>query len=279
MSSEVSYDIRIFSDFAANPSKSTIYYTTTIFSDVYEATVLAWGQILHLADLSDFGTRIFGLYGAGMLAGLLAVAWLVWKARTNQPEVEAARPNHFQPLLIAVPALLLGGLSFWITNLPLRLGYPWDRGFLPMAFGSALLLAWMLTSLLQWVKLPNLLQVGLIAALAGLSLGFHFETATGYLRAWRLQSDLYQQLYWRVPHLAEDTIVLSPELKDLRFYTDNSLTGQLNWIYASDYDPEIESFNMPYFFNFVGEGWGLKLPEFETNQSFELEYRFFSFRW
>ena len=280
VSSEVSYDIVVFKNFAADPSGSARFYTATILNDVYEAAVLAWGQVLHIADLSGFGTRIFTLYGWTILTGAVLTFLLItdikrWKG--VEGERQSSQRNLFEPLLLAVPALFVGGLSFWITDLPLRLGYPWDRGFLPMAFGSALALAWILNLLMKVGKTPGLVTIGLTAAFVGLSIGFHYETGTIYLRAWRLQRDLFQQLYWRAPNLENGTIVLSSELKELQFYTDNSLTGQLNWIYRPDFDPASESRVMPYYWNFIGEGWGSRLPEFVPGQEFILGYRFFEF--
>ncbi|MBL1193756.1 MAG: hypothetical protein D8M60_05305 [Chloroflexi bacterium] len=277
VSSEVSYDINIFSNFAASPVESANYYTTTILTDVYEATLLAWGQVFNLADLGDFGARIFGLYTVVIILGVVLSGSVLWWQKNEKLEIKPDILNHVSPPLIALLALLIGGLSFWMTDLPLRLGYPWDRGFLPMAFGSVILMAWLLTQLLDWIRLPDILQIVLVSIVAGLSIGFQFETGTGYLRAWRTQSDLYQQLYWRAPNLARDTVVISAELKDLRFYTDNSLTGQLSWIYDPNYDPDTDSFSMPYFWNFVGEGWGSRLPEFKAEENFELDYRFFTF--
>jgi hypothetical protein len=41
-------------------------------------------------------------------------------------------------------ALLLGGIPFWMTDLPITLQYPWDRFTLPMMFGASILLVGLL---------------------------------------------------------------------------------------------------------------------------------------
>ncbi len=132
-------------------------------------------------------------------------------------------------LLAGVFLLLVAGVPFYLTGLPVRLGFPNDRFTLPFIPGSALTLCGLLYLLPPGRKSwPRIL---LAAALIGLSAGYHFANSTAYRRDWNLQKAFFWQLTWRAPGLAAGTTLLSNDLP-LRFYSDNSLTAPLNWIYA-----------------------------------------------
>jgi hypothetical protein len=59
----------------------------------------------------------------------------------------------------------------------------------------------------------------------------------------------------------------------LTYYSDNSLTAPLNWIYA----PDFKSGNMPYFLIYTRERLGTVLPAFQNNLPMRKDYRAFNF--
>jgi hypothetical protein len=81
---------------------------------------------------------------------------------------------------------------------------------------------------LPWPKAKILL----IAAILGLSVGYHFYNGNLYREEWKRQQSFFDQLSWRIPGLQPATALLTVELP-MEHYTDNSLTAPLNWMYAT----------------------------------------------
>ncbi len=204
---------------------------------IRSAAVLAWTGALQLPNLSGEGLLTTALY-AGVLAGaalLTAAALAKAKAAPTGERRCAAR----QMLALAAFWLAVAGVPFYVTGLPLRLEFPNDRFTLAFMPGSALLVA----ALIEGLPLKVWVRVGLAAVLIGSASGKDFLTANAYRRDWAVQKNLFWQLVWRAPGLAPGTILMSNDLP-LRFYSDNSVTAPLNWIYA----PENRTQEMGYHF-------------------------------
>ena len=148
--------------------------------------------------------------------------------------------------------MLLAGVPFWLTDLPVTLGFPANRAMLPFIFGSTLVLVGIL-NLIPRQTLTTILLTLLIA----FSAGRQFLWVDEFRRDWRVQKNLFWQLSWRVPALEEDSAILLNE-GALKFYADNSLAAPLNWIYA----PETTTAKIPYMLfyprsRFGADGAGL----------------------
>jgi hypothetical protein len=74
-------------------------------------------------------------------------------------------------------------------------------------------------------------QLILLTLLIAFSAGKHFQLANSYRRDWSTQKNLFWQMAWRMPSLTPGTTLLTNDLP-FTFYSDNSLTGPLNWIYS-----------------------------------------------
>ncbi|KAA3648266.1 MAG: hypothetical protein DWQ07_04550 [Chloroflexi bacterium] len=271
LASEETYAVTVFEVLAADPLGGAGGYVVTILTNAWEAVALAWARVFELNVLTKQGPLTKGLHWGVVVASAIAVTAFTYLRGTlgnNSKDENEGGSNDM--LLLGIAALLVGGLSFWAAGLPLRLVYPWDRGFLPMAFGASLMAGWLLSLLGRW----RWAQVGVGTLLVMAAISFHFQTGITYRQAWELQKDMFQQLVWRVPGLESNTVVLTAELENLVYYTDDSLTAPLNWIYA----PDLASTEMPYMLNFVGPGWGGGLPELEPDNAIQQAYRQFIFR-
>ena len=82
----------------------------------------------------------------------------------------------------------------------------------------------------------------------------------------------FQQISWRVPSLENNTILVTEELP-LLYYSDNSLTAALNWLYAKN----ISEFQLPYMLNYTSIRLGASLPSLEPGTIIHQNYRTFSF--
>ena len=198
---------------------------TTIPSSLWKVTVAAWAQVFRMPDLATDGPRTTLVYGAVALVtyGVVIVA-LFWKQALGGER--SASKDAFWAMGLGVFILLVAGWPFWLTGVPVSLGYPANRATLSFMLGVSLLLSGLLS------LLPNRLDWILLAVFVSLAAGRQFQWSNDFRRDWNAQKNLFWQMTWRAPGLATGTIVMVNE--ELAFYADNSLGAALNWIYAPD---------------------------------------------
>lgn len=153
---------------------------------------------------------------------------------------------------------LSGGSIWMIGNLP-QFNFSLDRFMLPFMLGSSILLA----SLIALIKKPQL-QMILVALLVGFAGSRHFRLEEVYRSDWLTQQELFTQMSERIPGLTKGTIILSNDIP-VTYYSDNSLTGPLNWIYS----PPGE---MNVILYFASIRVGKTLPSVEPGQPHQLHY-------
>jgi hypothetical protein len=146
------------------------------------------------------------------------------------------RGQRFSEIMtLAICALIIAPLPFWLTSLDPKVEFAGDRLTLPMMFGSSLLLYYLIANLRK-----SMFKIFIFSAVVGLAVGFHSRNATSYRQDWTNQIDFLQQLQTRAPGLKENTALLTHELKSTRS-TDNSLTAPINWMYF----PSLEQETLP----------------------------------
>ncbi len=155
--------------------------------------------------------------------------------RSSNPQSPIPNPKsqitNYSFLLLGLFAWVLGGGAFWLVGertLP-QLHFSADRFTLSFMLGSSLILAALLGFLSRFPRL----QLLLLALLLGFSVGEQFQTNAIYRRDWDTQRALFWQMSWRVPALQPGTTVLANDFP-LTVFSDNSLSGPLNWIYNGD---------------------------------------------
>lgn len=226
--------------FKSDPLAALTALAGTVLNDIWSVMVLAWGQVLRLPDSSLFSARTVLAYWIGLLimAALTVNALWISQAKT-------ARPARFDRsiLWIGFAGLLAAGIPFWVTGLPIGLGFPNDRFTLPFLFGAALLFTGLLELLPDskpWIR------AGVTSVLVAAAIGLQAQTAFAYRKDWNTQRNLFWQLNWRAPALMPGTAVVSSNLP-LRYFSDNSLAAPLNWIYA----PENHTEDMDFMFYYA----------------------------
>lgn len=260
-------NVQFFSKLVINPATTLTDLAETVIIDVFNAGIVAWAQIMNFAKMMGYGRGPTMLYLAGIaLATAAAIFYLV----RLRPAVIDSRvktvPSHWsrQSLLLGVLALLLAGIPFWVTNLPIGLEFPWDRFTLAMMFGSSLLIA----GLVDLLARTHLQKAVILGILIGFSSGLHLQYSNLYRREWNMQSDFFRQLTWRAPAIEENTVLLTAELPFV-YFSDNSLTAPLNWIYA----PEFNSREMPYLLYAAEARHEQSLEDFEPGLEIHQPYR------
>ncbi|GIV62904.1 MAG: hypothetical protein KatS3mg045_0243 [Bellilinea sp.] len=192
------------------------------------AAALGWVEAFRLPVWSDFG-RWSSLLYFGVLIGSALLTLLAVHSFASGGNPSQRRSPLSQMLVIAAFWLLVAGVPFYVTGLPVRLEFPNDRFTLAFLPGAALLAAGLIESL----PLKAGVRVVLAVCLIGFSSGRDFVTTNEYRRSWELQQNFFWQLVWRAPGLQPGTLLMTNDLP-LRYYSDNSLTAPLNWIYAAE---------------------------------------------
>jgi hypothetical protein len=191
-----------------------------ILSSLWVTAVAAWTLAFQLPNPNINGIRTTILYAVVVLA----VGALLFVFKQREDDSNAKNKNDTVWLLgLGVLMLGLGGVPFWVTNLPVTLGFPANRATLSFMLGACFLLMGVLELLPARVKYP--VAVLLIA----FSAGRQFLWSVDYVRDWNTQKNMFWQMTWRAPALEKNTIVLINE--ELEYSADNSLSAPLNWIY------------------------------------------------
>jgi hypothetical protein len=104
----------------------------------------------------------------------------------------------------------------------------------------------------------------LLALLIAFSIGKQFETNIGYVRDWDVHQDLFWQMSWRIPAMERNTALISNDLP-VTYFSDNSLSGPLNWIYGR----EGEMDHILYFISIrLNRGLPDLVPELPIEQNY-----------
>lgn len=200
-------------------------FLTTIPTSLWTVTVAAWSQVFRLPDLAVDGSRTTLVYGAIALVTYGVVIAAIFREQTESAE-RSVKKDSYWAMGLGLFILLVAGWPFWLTGVPVSLGYPANRATLSFMLGVSLLLAGLLS------LLPRRLDWIILAVFVALAAGRQFQWSNDFRRDWNAQKSLFWQMTWRAPGLEPGTIVMLNE--ELNFYADNSIGAALNWIYAPD---------------------------------------------
>jgi len=201
-------------------------------------------------------------------AGLTAVylALLRTNSDVNPTSLEVRQTKRWanQAIFLGLLALFLCGWPFWITDLPIRLKFPWDRFTLAMMPGASLLFV----GLLERIIKRQIVNVVILGIVVGLAVGAQFQIANQFRVDWDAQKAFFWQLVWRAPQIKPGTTLLTTDIP-LKYFSDNSLTAPLNWIYA----PNSTSRQMPYLLYDIKVRLGSGLDGLEKGLAINQPYR------
>lgn len=217
------YSTSLLTEFLARPLATLIALAGTVLGDFFEAGLAAWARLGDAITQLSFSSKVTWIY----VAVVLAAAWLAAAILLRREDAKFEKWR--EKVGLGASALLVGGLSFWVAELPLRLTFAWDRFTLPMLFGVAILLG----TAIEILRVQSRAKIIFLCVLLGLAAGYHFFNANAYREEWESQRNFFKQLIWRAPGIEANTALLSVE-PPLEHYTDNSLTAPLIWIYNRD---------------------------------------------
>ena len=219
-----SYSYQTLTDLKANFFFGAWNLLLNMLRAFWETVPHAWFFPFEPVDLTTLG--LYTAIGAFALA--LASTLFVGLYFYSQNGQELFRIPH-SAFIIGFAAWILGGGAFWLVGdrtMP-QLHFSADRFTLSFMLGSSLIVAALLGFLDRYPKV----QYTLLALLIGFSVGKQFQTNALYRRDWDTQRALFWQMSWRIPDLQPGTTLLSNDLP-VTLFSDNSLSGPLNWIYS-----------------------------------------------
>jgi hypothetical protein len=221
------YQPLLLGQFKLQPIQTMLGLAGLVLHDLWSTSFGAWSKAFVLPDFSVLGSRTFELYA--LLVALTAIL-LIFYLLKRRPDTQSmdGRPGwSLSAIGLGFFAMLVAGWPFWLTGLQVGLVYPVSRFTLPFMLGVSLFLAGLLALIpvKHWIKA---LVLGLAVSFA---VGFQFQVATSYRRDTNTQDILFWEMTWRMPELQPDTLILSNDLP-VKYFSDNSMTAPLNWIYA-----------------------------------------------
>jgi hypothetical protein len=223
------YQPQLFDELSPTSGVGLLELTGRILLSLWDGLLGAWLQAFTLPNPAVLGGRT--ALAAGLLAALALAVGLLYLSIFRPAPLSASR-KAWGAVLTGGFAAVISSLPFWLIGMRPSLLFPLDRFTLPMMFGACLLLAGLLLAL----PLRSWMRVGMMALLVAAAVGYQFQLANQYRRDWETQKRFFWQLAWRIPSLEENTLVLANDLP-VTFYSDNSLTAPLNWIYTPTDSP------------------------------------------
>ena len=229
------YGFSIKDQLAEAPLEAISLLLQNIFTSLWTVTGAAWGLIFRFPNPVVDGPRITLIYSAVVIAvaGLVVFGW-----RGQAEGDESTAKDKAWLIGLGVVSLFLAGPPFWLTGVPVSLGFPANRATLSFLFGVVFVLA----GLLEFV--PTKIKYAAAVLLIALAAGRQFLWANEFRRDWAYQKNLFWQMTWRAPGLEKNTMVLLNE--DLEYYADNSLSAALNWVYAPENHSDVVDYVLFY---------------------------------
>jgi hypothetical protein len=267
------YQPMLLESTAASQKIKLLQLIDSILDNTIKAGWTAWISVIRAPITDDFAhTATILFWMIFVVATLIAFVYLI-KFKPENPESQSDRtPSRSKwgrtLAIIGIFTLFVAGWPFWITDLPITLQFPYDRFTLAFILGSCFLVA----GLLLWLIDTRLQRVILLSLIIGFSIAAQYQNSNTYRREWMTQENFFWQLMWRAPGLKPGTALVTTEIP-LTYYSDNSLSAPLNWIYA----PDFTGGPMPYFMVYINERFGTVLPDYKNNLPMRKDYRAFEF--
>jgi len=261
------YRPKLLEQLKTQPIQAVLGLLGTILTDLWVTTFGAWGKAFQLPDPAVLGRLTTLAYAFIVLATAAALVIYLFKSRSGEG-FAAARPRPWAlPCLLAgLLGMLVAGWPFWLTQIPVGLTFPTDRFTLAFLLGATLFM----TGLLGLLPLPGWSKIVLVSVMVGFAVGSQFQTANAFRRDWGVQKALFWQLSWRMPQLKPGTTLLFNDLP-VRFFSDNSLTAPLNWIYGPAGSAG-SGLQMDYMLYFPSLRLGSGLPSLQPGQALTQDY-------
>ncbi len=233
-----SYQPTLLTELANSPLKAVWGVLKRIFTDAYTATWGAWIQNFHFPGKGDITGTMGKLFWAFVFVGIVSAMAALFGFKHSDEKDETARARWCR-LAMGLGAFMVicPGFPYWVTSLPIKLSYPYDRFLVAFMFGSSIFMTGLIELVLRTQAQRNI-AFSLFIAMA---VGGNILNANTYRKDWEMQKDFTEQLTARIPELEENTILMT-DSNPLAYESDNSLTGLVNLALK----PEGNGLELPY---------------------------------
>lgn len=263
-------NVTFFTQISSHPIQALVQLATEISLDFYEVTLLAFLNTIKTFDITRFDPPIVATYIAITIISLV-LYWVYLAYLKSIKETPLSRSNknwlsHWgtQAIFSGEVVLLLSGWPIWLTNMHADLIFPWDRFTLPFMGGACIFVVGALNLLLQKQRFTNLA----LAILLGLTTGMHFHDGMYFRKEWLELRKMLWQMTWRAPGIEPGTLMITSDIY-FTYYSDNSLTAPINWMYVEGQDDK----KMHYLIYNVESRLGIELPSLEPETFIYYPYR------
>jgi hypothetical protein len=201
-----------------------VKFFSNMVSAFWESVPHAWFFPFEIVDIKSLG--IYSTIAAFALA-LFSTIFVGLYLKSKSHDENSGFSRIF--FIMGLFAWFLGGGAFWLVGektMP-QLHFSADRFTLPLMIGSSLLAVALIG---LFTKYPRF-QFTVLALIIGFSVGKQFQNNALYRHDWETQRSLFWQMSWRIPSMVPGTTLLSNDLP-VTLFSDNSLSGPLNWIYS-----------------------------------------------
>ncbi len=265
-----SYQPVLLETFSSSPLKAVKEVLFRIVEDAYTATWGAWTEFFKFPNHTDLETASGKVFWAAVVLSLIAVLIAAFLYRPEEEDGASPEDSQKSSLNWCLTAMGLGafmvicpGLPYWVTSLPLKLSYPYDRFLVAFWFGASIFMVGLVGFFLR-TRIQRNVILSLFVAMA---IGGNILNANSYRKDWNMQKDFTSQLVTRIPSLEKSTMLIADD-NPLAYETDNSLTGMVNLALSPDHEGD----DLPYSVL-------LFTPRFGTIENYESnEYIYQMFR-
>ena len=251
-----SYPFVLLDKLKENIFTGALFFLNQILLSFWRTVFEAWILPFLTIGTSGFGPLTLTLMLVLLFSGILLTGLYLFAFKADS---STDRDFARQAGWLGMAFWVLSGGSVWIIGIVPQFNFSIDRFMLPFMLGSSIVLA----SLIALIK-SSRTQMILVALLVGFAGSRHFRLEEVYRSDWLTQQELFTQMSARIPALKEGTIILANDFP-VTYYSDNSLTGPLNWIYS----PPGEMYAMLYF---ASIRVGKTLPSVEPGLPHQLYY-------
>ncbi len=241
-----SYQPVLVEEFTAKPLRTLFDTAVRMIEDAYTATWGAWTEFFRFPNHADFATVSGKVFWAAVILALAAVVIvsLLFKSGTesetsDNPGGDPGFSRNWCLTAMGLGAFMVicPGLPYWVTTLPVRLVYPYDRFLVAFMFGSSIFMV----GLVEFFLRAEWQRTLLLCLFTAMAVGGDILNANSFRKDWETQRDFAEQLSVRIPSLKQPTLLLGDD-NPLTYESDNSLTGLVNLAL----DPKHEGEDLPY---------------------------------
>jgi hypothetical protein len=253
------YQMLFFKSLQNSPINAITSLIKDIGTSLWVVLVSAWAQVFRPPNITQLGLRttIATIVIIIIVAGLSI--WYLWQNRKDP----LGQGGRWSIIFTGLVACILGGVPWWLTELPPSLRFPSDRFTLPFILGVSLIIV----GLLGVLPIKTWIKSVILGILIGFAVGSQFQVVNLFRRDWETQRRFFWQLAWRIPGLDHGTTLMVNDLP-VTYYSDNSLTAPLNWFWA----PNNTTLEMAYLLLYPSQRLGKSLASLKPDTPLKVDY-------